>query len=461
MEKDEGAVPSKEEPDVKSVEKKTDESSNKHKPCSLRGLLLRCCMAITRMCTKRTWRFIVRWYEVLVIFSLIIICMIGIEKMAFLGSGCCQSGLLCCEVEELLPINVSLPEGVQVQNWEMLCVDRPPTVKLDDCLTKSGSPTLESCLAASGHSEPEGFSPSKCLRDRTVFEGCMCVVGLIFASLLLFSECLLEIEPPTPAPDHAWEHKPSQRERQDEPASVKHTNPTGENDQPDDGDADVGAKSTTPAVERDLCSPCKWIAAHVLRLHRACVGSCSGRFFHLFGVFKYNVGRASIFAISGALLMLVAASHEAIETEDRTEDRSWFLVFLEGVFCLFVSVTLVLESCFFHFCIAPKHAIEAGIAKGKQRMHDRAAAKHAGKQQVEMTEAEALEEGQAAPSNAERRLSGDYKDEKANPMHGEASAPTADAAADAPVDATVDAPAGAKDDAAAALATTSSSAGMV
>jgi hypothetical protein len=398
------------------------------------------------MCTKRTFRFIVRWYEVLVIFSLLIICLIGIEKMAFLGSGCCrQTGFYCCEVEELLPINVTLPVSYEGESSAMLCVDRPPSVKLENCLTRPGNPSLEDCLAPAGYSEPQGFTPSKCLRDRTVFEGCMCVVGLMFASLLLFSECLLEIEPPT--------ETESNKASEDNTSSKSPTNPTAEradeleDDTSSDANGDgngASAKPPAPAAgePRDLCGPIKLVSAHILRLHRSCVRSCEGRFFGLFGIFKYNLGRAVVFTIAGTLLMLVAASHEALESEG-TEDDSWFLVFLEGVFCQFVAFSLVVESLIYTLFIAPKRAIKSGIQQGQQRMKDRSARRKSLKEGVELTDAERLEEGsggtgasdgQQNESGAQRRLTADYQDEEANPMHGvqeaAAAAPLGDSAAE-------------------------------
>ena len=96
--------------------------------------------AIARMCTRQTWRFLVRWYSFLVILGFMAVCLRGIEKTAFISSGCCKhtsvtdGGPQCCEVEDLVPVNVSYTTANGVA-WASLCTDAAlPTTTLQACM---------------------------------------------------------------------------------------------------------------------------------------------------------------------------------------------------------------------------------------------------------------------------------------------------------------------------------------
>jgi hypothetical protein len=349
----------------------------------------RVCSSFARLCTRQTWRFIVRWYSFLVILGLAAICAVGLEKAAVLSSGCCTHSATpeCCEVEALLPVNVTYAGGSA-----SLCIDAvAPTTSLQACMGDAGSPALESCLAPSGHSLPTGFSLTRCLRDRTAFEGCMCAVGLLFAVLLLLSECLATPKGKRRVAAAAVQQQQQQQQQQpaapdgdasepgaqaggngaeaeadaDAKAEAAEAGGEGEEAAPTEaGDEEEGGSAATPLVEDDICLNCRQCAC-IGRAHARCVGACADRFFFLFGFTRFLLGRAVVFFLCGTLLMFVAASHSA---HGLRGNAGWFLVFLEGALCVGIAVAGLLDRAWLVCCELPRRRLGAALDAGAARI---------------------------------------------------------------------------------------------
>ena len=359
----------------------------------------RVCASFARLCTRQTWRFIVRWYSFLVILGLAAICGLGLEKAAVLSSGCCTHSATpeCCEVEALLPVNVTYAGGSA-----SLCIDAvAPTTSLQACMAGAGTPALDSCLAPSGHSLPTGFSLTRCLRDRTAFEGCMCAVGLLFAVLLLLSECLATPKGrrrvaaaggSTGKEQQQQQQKQQQQQQQqqqpaapdgdaseagaqasgsgaeagaDAKAETAEAGGKGEEAAPAEAcDEEEGGSAATPLVGDDICLNCRQCAC-VGRAHARCVGACADRFFFLFGFTRFLLGRAVVFFLCGTLLMFVAASHSA---HGLRGSAGWFLVFLEGALCVGMAVAGLLDRAWLVCCELPRRRLGAALDAGAARI---------------------------------------------------------------------------------------------